>query len=175
VADLLLAREETPLAERRVIEEALDGEVELLWITAEVRQDRPSVKDEVSTVLWYLETRLLDAGARARDALIRAFEEEFNTTSDAVQQLVPLRVGTWVGGDRDGNPSSRPTSRSPRRDAQLRHPRPLRRRSLVSWNGCRCPPRSPPSDELRRRSRSTAAAPRRAATNSRRNADEPCA
>ncbi|MEX2154911.1 MAG: phosphoenolpyruvate carboxylase [Gemmatimonadaceae bacterium] len=104
VADLLLAREDAPLAERRAIEEALDGEVEVLWITAEVRQDRPSVKDEVSTVLWYLETRLLDAGARARDALVRAFEEEFDTTSDAVRQLVPLRAGNWVGGDRDGNP-----------------------------------------------------------------------
>ena len=33
--------------------------------------------DEVSTVLWYLETRLIDAGARARDALVRAFDEEF--------------------------------------------------------------------------------------------------
>jgi phosphoenolpyruvate carboxylase len=104
VADLLLAREGTPAAERRSIEEALDGEVELLWITDEVRQDRPSVRDEVSTVLWYLETRLLDAEARARDALVRAFEEEFGTTSDAVQQIVPLRMGNWVGGDRDGNP-----------------------------------------------------------------------
>ena len=108
VADLLLEREGVPLAERRVIEEALDGEVELLWITAEVRQDRPTVKDEVSTVLWYLETRLLDAGARARDALVRAFEEEFGTTSDVVQQLVPLRLGNWVGGDRDGNPNVTP-------------------------------------------------------------------
>jgi phosphoenolpyruvate carboxylase len=104
VADLLLAREGTTAAERRSIEEALDGEVELLWITDEVRQDRPSVRDEVSTVLWYLETRLLDAEARARDALVRAFEEEFGTTSDAVQQIVPLRMGNWVGGDRDGNP-----------------------------------------------------------------------
>ncbi len=108
IADLLLEREGAPLAERRAIEEMLDGEVELLWITAEVRQDRPSVNDEVSTVLWYLETSLLDAGARARDALVRAFEEEFGTTSEAMQQLVPLRVGNWVGGDRDGHPSVTP-------------------------------------------------------------------
>ena len=104
VADLLLAHEDASAPDRRAIEEALDGEIELLWVTAEVRQDRPSVKDEVSTVLWYLETRLLDAGARARDALVRAFEEEFDTTSDELRQLVPLRMGNWVGGDRDGNP-----------------------------------------------------------------------
>ena len=108
VADLLRAREGASLEERREIEEKLDGEVELLWVTAEVRHDRPSVNDEVSTVLWYLETRFLDAGARARDALVRAFEEEFATTSEAVQQLVPLRVGNWVGGDRDGNPGVTP-------------------------------------------------------------------
>ena len=104
VAEGLLAREGMPAAERRRIEDALDGEVELLWGTAEIRQDRPTVKDEVSTVLWYLETRLLDAGAQARDALVRAFAEEFETTSDAVQNVVPLRMGNWVGGDRDGNP-----------------------------------------------------------------------
>ena len=104
VADLLLAREDAPPPERRVIEDELKGEVELLWITSEVRQDRPSVKDEVNTVIWYLETRLLDAGARARDALLRAFEEEFGPSSDAVRQHVPLSMGNWVGGDRDGNP-----------------------------------------------------------------------
>jgi len=104
VADALLAREHVPEAERRAIEESLDGEVELLWLTSEVRHDRPSVRDEVSTVLWYLETRLLDASAVARDALVRAYEEEFGASSEALQQVVPLTLGNWVGGDRDGNP-----------------------------------------------------------------------
>ena len=104
VADALLLREQVPPAERRAIEESLDGEVELLWLTAEVRRDRPSVRDEVSTVLWYLETRLLDASAAARDTLVRAFEEEFGSSTEALQQVVPLTLGNWVGGDRDGNP-----------------------------------------------------------------------
>ena len=104
VADLLLAREHATAAERRAIEEQLDGEVELLWATAEVRQDRPSVKDEVSTVLWYLESRLLDASTAARDALVRAFEEEFSTSEARVVDATPIRLGNWVGGDRDGNP-----------------------------------------------------------------------
>ena len=104
VADLLLERERIPVADRGVIDDALEGEVELLWLTAEVRQDRPSVKDEVSTSLWYLETRLLDATSRAGDALIRAFEAEFSAPADALRLATPLHLGSWVGGDRDGNP-----------------------------------------------------------------------
>ena len=105
VADLLLARAGTTAEGRRAIEEALDAEVELLWLTAEVRTDRPTVLDEVSTVLWYLETRLLDASARAHDALVRAFEAEFGVSAMGVMRLaMPVRIGNWVGGDRDGNP-----------------------------------------------------------------------
>ena len=104
VADLLLARELAPAQERGPIEDALEGEVELLWLTAEVRQDRPSVLDEVSTSLWYLETRLLEASARAQDVLVRAFEAEFGAPPDAVRLATPVRIGNWVGGDRDGNP-----------------------------------------------------------------------
>ena len=74
VADLLLERDSEPPTERLSIEDELDAEVELLWLTDEIRDDRPTVMDEVSTVIWYLETRLLDATERAREALVRAFE-----------------------------------------------------------------------------------------------------
>ncbi|MEP6618040.1 MAG: phosphoenolpyruvate carboxylase [bacterium] len=104
VADLLLDWEHTAQTERRELDGRLDGEIELLWLTAEVRQDRPTVADEVSTGLWYLETRLLDASAIARDALMHAFEDEFGATADALRIPVPIRLGNWVGGDRDGNP-----------------------------------------------------------------------
>lgn len=105
VADLLLAREELPPTERRAVEDALEAEVELLWVSAETRLDRPTVMDEVSTSLWYLESRLLDAGAGARAAMVRAFEDEFGVAADESLRLAtPLRIGSWVGGDRDGNP-----------------------------------------------------------------------
>lgn len=105
VAELLLARDDAPPAEAGVIDDALEGEVELLWLTSEVRQDRPTVMDEVSTVIWYLETRLVDAAEAAREALLRAYDEEYG--DDAVRSArlaVPLSMGNWVGGDRDGNP-----------------------------------------------------------------------
>jgi phosphoenolpyruvate carboxylase len=104
VADDLLARESAPSDEVRLIEQALEGEVELLWLTSEVRQDRPTVLDEVSSALWYLETRLLEADAYVHATLALAFEDEFARTADTFRLGVPLRFGTWVGGDRDGNP-----------------------------------------------------------------------
>src|SRR5687767_3599315 len=82
VADMLLEREDAPPAHRRAIEDQLDAEVELLWLTDEVRNDRPTVMDEVSTVIWYLETRLLDASEQARETFVRTFEEEFDVTCE---------------------------------------------------------------------------------------------
>ena len=97
VADGLLARETAPTDEVRLIEQSLEGEVELLWLTSEVRQDRPTVMDEVSSALWYLETRLLQAGAYMHATLALAFEEEFARSADSFRLSVPLRFGTWVG------------------------------------------------------------------------------
>jgi phosphoenolpyruvate carboxylase len=105
VADLLLARDDAGAShELRQLDEAIDTEVELLWLTSEVRQDRPSVGDEVSTVLWYFETRLLDASAAATRSLTTAYEDVFGTSADGSRVTPTIRLGTWVGGDRDGNP-----------------------------------------------------------------------
>src|SRR5687768_4508934 len=104
VAELLLERESVPTSAREVVDDALHAEVELLWLTSEVRQDRPTVLDEVSTVLWYLETRLLDAGASAHDALRRAYVDEFGADAEELRRSIPPRIGNWAGGDRDGNP-----------------------------------------------------------------------
>ncbi|HEU4993834.1 MAG TPA: phosphoenolpyruvate carboxylase [Gemmatimonadaceae bacterium] len=175
VADLLLAREGAPPPERRATEERLDAEVELLWVTAEVRQDRPSVRDEVSTVLWYLETRLLAAGASAREVLLRAFEDEFGDAASTTR-TVPLRIGNWVGGDRDGNPSVTPdiTVATARRAsyAILGHYGDalddlVERLSLSAAL-------TPPTDELRESiARDSALAPDVFEANRRRNQDEP--
>jgi phosphoenolpyruvate carboxylase len=101
VAEGLLARDGAPEVERRALERRLEGEVELLWLTEEVRRDRPSVMDEVSNALWYLEDRLLGAASRVRERLAQAFEDEFGCVPPSV---TPLTLGSWVGGDRDGNP-----------------------------------------------------------------------
>jgi len=101
VADLLIERDgATPVGQAQ-IERALEAEVELLWLTSEVRRDRPSVLDEVGSALWYLEDRLMDAAVEVSGELSEAFEEVFGETLGVPLCLCP---GSWVGGDRDGNP-----------------------------------------------------------------------
>lgn len=85
----------------------LAAEVEILWLTSEVRRDRPGVLDEVSTVLWYLDERLVDAGADVASALEGAFQEVYGAPLRGHlgdRPFAPVVPGTWVGGDRDGNP-----------------------------------------------------------------------
>lgn len=101
IAEALLARGFAAPDERMVLESHIEAEIELLWLTAEVVRNRPSVRHEVSTVLWYLEDRLLRAGSVVDDAVTRAFSAVFSEDLGVAPRL-PL--GSWVAGDRDGNP-----------------------------------------------------------------------
>ncbi|MCU0685013.1 MAG: phosphoenolpyruvate carboxylase [Polyangiaceae bacterium] len=100
VGDDLLEREGRSEDERRSLDAAIGAELELLWLTSEVRNDRPGVLDEVSTMLWYLSDRLLPAGGH----VAAGFGEAFAAVYGGEAPPPRLRVGSWVGGDRDGNP-----------------------------------------------------------------------
>jgi phosphoenolpyruvate carboxylase len=101
LADALIRRDDAPSSERVRIEEAIEADVELLWLTDEVRRDRPSVLDEVSSVIWYMEDRLMDAANEAKANADRAFRTVFAKDLGVTTRV---RLGSWVGGDRDGNP-----------------------------------------------------------------------
>ena len=102
VADALLRRDRAESdAERARADVDLAAEVELLWLTSEVRHDRPSVLDEVSNVVWYLSDRLMDATDHVAHAFDAAFREAYG---ERLGVRVPVELGSWVGGDRDGNP-----------------------------------------------------------------------
>jgi len=105
VAEKLLARDEASPLEQEALERALEADVELLWLAAEVRAGRPSVLDEVSNALWYLEQRFTEAGARVVGELEEAYERVFGRE---LEGATPFRPGSWVGGDRDGNPHVTP-------------------------------------------------------------------
>jgi len=59
------------------------------------------VLDEVSNVLWYLEHRFLETESRLLTEIRRAYQDVYD---QQLQIRTPLRFGSWVGGDRDGNP-----------------------------------------------------------------------
>ena len=122
VASNLLERNTVGPAEAERIEEALAADIELLWLTSEVRRDRLSVNDEVATVIWYLESRLLEADSLVQSSVRRGFEAVFGEPLGVDVNLMP---GSWVGGDRDGNPFVTPriTLRAARAAAHavLRH------------------------------------------------------
>jgi phosphoenolpyruvate carboxylase len=75
--------------------------VELLWLTDEIRLDRPSPVDEARAVLWYLERLVGDVVPAILDDLAALV---CRVGAELPPSATPIRFGTWVGGDRDGNP-----------------------------------------------------------------------
>jgi phosphoenolpyruvate carboxylase len=102
LGDLLEERDDprTPVGRsrfRRRIEEI----VESLLETNELRLDRPTPVDEARHILFYLE-ELFDG---VINDVYESLEEELgNHGVELGSRARPLRFGTWVGGDRDGNP-----------------------------------------------------------------------
>ena len=117
LASALSGRRQAFRAERHRLEALVEADVELLWLTAEVRRDRLSVLDEVSNVVWYLQDRLLDAIANVQEDVERNFRATYGESLDTT---VKIRPGSWVAGDRDGNPFVTPkvTVTAARRNAR---------------------------------------------------------
>ncbi|WP_333618325.1 phosphoenolpyruvate carboxylase [Dietzia sp.] len=81
-------------AERAEVEADIKREVVLLWDTAIIRSQRPRIQDEILTGLQYHEATLIDVIPR----LNREVANKLGTDRAVV------RPGSWIGGDRDGNP-----------------------------------------------------------------------
>ncbi|MGN6779973.1 MAG: phosphoenolpyruvate carboxylase [Marmoricola sp.] len=92
----LLEEPDGPRRTRR-LEEA----IELLWLTDEIRVEPPEPADEARNVVYYLEG--LAAGA-VPDVLEELRDQLAARDVALPVDVRPLRFGSWVGGDRDGNP-----------------------------------------------------------------------
>lgn len=81
----------------------LRAAIEALFQHAAERTERPDVLDEVGAGLWYFEHVLLDAVPFFLRRVRHGFEQYFGPL-DPLELPVPARFGSWMGGDRDGNP-----------------------------------------------------------------------
>lgn len=97
IADLMALRDtgadETPDGEP--VDEAISRQIALLWQTRPLRRERLFVRDEIDNALAYF-----------RDIFMVVLPRLYARWDRVLGQRVPgfLQLGTWIGGDRDGNP-----------------------------------------------------------------------
>jgi len=80
----------------------LQAEITILWLTAQSRVTKPLVTDEVKTGLHYFETTLWEVVPRVYRTMQSALEEFYPHVKMPRRFLT---FGSWIGGDRDGNPN----------------------------------------------------------------------
>jgi phosphoenolpyruvate carboxylase len=107
IAELLSERGDSraTASELRRIDKRVSEIIDLMWQTDELRHDRPTPIDEARSAVYYFD---------------ELFEDTIGLLSDSVDEQLgrlgvslppdrfPIRFGTWVGGDRDGNPNVTP-------------------------------------------------------------------
>ena len=95
-----------PLTERESErhEQAIIAEITALWQTDEVRRRQPTVRDEITMGLDYYPSVLFETLPALYDELADDFREAYGEELPANALPRVLRFGSWIGGDRDGNP-----------------------------------------------------------------------
>jgi phosphoenolpyruvate carboxylase len=105
IAQALARRDSTDLlpAEREETTDALRREILALWETDELRRKRPTPVEEARAGLVLFDQILWDAVP----AYLRRFDSAMSEIVGVRLPLeaAPLRFGSWMGGDRDGNPN----------------------------------------------------------------------
>lgn len=91
------------LKERDLLREKLFNEVMILWQTDELRDRKPTVIDEVRNGLYYFDETLFDVLPEVYNELERCLRKYYPNHDWHVPSF--LRFGSWIGGDRDGNPN----------------------------------------------------------------------
>lgn len=89
--------------EEKEVTDNLRAQIQVLWETEEVRTNKPQVQDEVENGLFYFRDSLFKAVPLTYRAARRAARRVFD--NDDLDIPAFIRFGSWIGGDRDGNPN----------------------------------------------------------------------
>ena len=90
-----------PLERQRLVEH-MQAEITSLWFTNRTRTAVLTVTDEVKTGLYYVDTTIWDTIPELYRAMAAALAEHYPSISMPARFLT---FGSWIGGDRDGNPN----------------------------------------------------------------------
>jgi phosphoenolpyruvate carboxylase len=88
--------------ERAALVENLRTEIELLWLTGELRLEKPTVDQELAWGLYFVNENLFDVVPELVAKLERALRQAYPAAAFDVPPF--FQFGSWIGGDRDGNP-----------------------------------------------------------------------
>ena len=83
------------------IEREIEREIEVLWQTHLLRRSKLTVNDEIANGLAYFDHTFFEAIPKLHQTLLTALKGK----GEADDIPAFLRIGTWIGGDRDGNPN----------------------------------------------------------------------
>jgi phosphoenolpyruvate carboxylase len=86
------------------LERQIGAEITALWQTDEVRLTKPSVTDEIRMGLDPYPMTLFDTLPRIYAEMVDSFREVYGLELEERELPCVLSFGSWVGGDRDGNP-----------------------------------------------------------------------
>ena len=106
IARQLEALDRLPLSRAEAAERQslILAEITALWQTDEVRLEKPLVTDEIRMGLDHYSMSLFDTLPRLYSELIESFQEIYGATLEEHKFPELLCFGSWIGGDRDGNP-----------------------------------------------------------------------
>ncbi len=88
--------------ERKALIDDLRTEIDLLWLTGEIRLEKPTVRQEAEWGLHFFNDALFEGMAHLHARLDEVLTETYPHQKFDVPSI--FQFGTWIGGDRDGNP-----------------------------------------------------------------------
>jgi phosphoenolpyruvate carboxylase len=106
IGEFLEALDRIPLPAQDMarLEELVLAEITGLWQTDEVRSRRPTVYDEVKMGLDYYDVSIFETLPELYREISAALMAAYDLEIEALELPLVLRFGSWIGGDRDGNP-----------------------------------------------------------------------
>jgi phosphoenolpyruvate carboxylase len=106
LSKLLEALDNAPLTDETAeqVAEQIAAEITALWQSDEVRRRTPTVRDEIKMGLDYYRGSLIRTVPEVYDEISRALSAEYDSNQKAADLPRMIAFGSWIGGDRDGNP-----------------------------------------------------------------------